>query len=583
MPNLEHALRDYDPVMLAVIAARWDIDLESHSVTDIRGALLQVMLDPNAAAAVWDRLDDEQRGAMQILLGARGTMAAPKFYRLYGEIREMGPGRLEREKLYLDPASVAEALYYRGLIARGFDEAAAGPQAVIYVPSDLARVLPAHRTGFDLSQADEDDLPPDEDDEPLPEGWSSPADQPEEIWAADTTLVDDLATVLAYLQVAAVEARPDGQLPPSHLDTLRHFLLKPEDDRLAFLLGLARALGLLAPRDGLLKPVSHNARRWLEAPRSEQVRLLAAGWRETTDFNELFHTPGLVVETAGNDPRLGRAMILNYLADLPPDSWWIVTGVVGEIREIDADFQRPGGDYESWYIRRAEGGDYLLGFESWDGVEGAQLRYILTGPLHWLGLADLGRYAGGLLGRLNAYGRALAAGKGWPARPDEAEALRLQDNGTAEVSRRFSRYDRFQLARFSEWLSGAAEGYRYRFSPRGLRRASAQGIKEPHIRAFLTRTTGSDKLPEGVEAMLARWGQTAEADATIEHLTVLRTRSAQALDAVLNEPAVRRYLGARLGPEAVIVRPGQGPALQDALAEHGLLADLVDSGADAPG
>jgi hypothetical protein len=33
----------------------------------------------------------------------------------------------------------------------------------------------------------------------------------------------------------------------------------------------------------------------------------------------------------------------------------------------------------------------------------------------------------------------------------------------------------------------------------------------------------------------------------------------------------------------VIVRPGQGPALQDALAEHGLLADLVDSGADAPG
>jgi hypothetical protein len=43
--------------------------------------------------------------------------------------------------------------------------------------------------------------------------------------------------------------------------------------------------------------------------------------------------------------------------------------------------------------------------------------------------------------------------------------------------------------------------------------------------------------------MLTRWAQTAEADATIEHLTVLRTRSAQALDAVLGEPTVRRYLG----------------------------------------
>ena len=71
--------------------------------------------------------------------------------------------------------------------------------------------------------------------------------------------------------------------------------------------------------------------------------------------------------------------------------------------------------------------------------------------------------------------------------------------------------------------------------------------------------------------MLTRWSQAAEADATIERLTVLRTRSAQAMELALNEPAIRRYLGARLGPEAVIVRPGQGPALQDALAEHGML------------
>ena len=585
MHPLEHALRDYDPVMLSVIAARWDVDLESHSVTDIRGVLLNAMRDPAACEATWDRLDDEQRGAMQILLGSGGTMPAAKFYRLYGEIREMGPGRLEREKPYLDPVSVAEALYYRGLIAKSYEEAKAGPQAVIYVPSDLARALPTHHTGFDLSAEDDDVLPLDDDeeeDEPLPEGWTAAADQPDEIWAADTTIVDDLTTVLAYLQVAAVEDRADGTLPQAHRETLEHFLLKPEADRLAFLLGLARALSLVAPRDGLLRPVSHNARRWLEAARSEQVRLLAAGWRESMTYNELFHAPELVVETAGNDPRLAREMVATYLADLPPDSWWIVSGVVGEIREIDADFQRPGGDYESWYIRGADGGDYLHGFESWDAVEGAQLRFLLTGPLHWLGLADLGRYAGGLLGRLNAYGRAFVSGTGWPARPDEAEVLVLQDNGTAEVSRRFSRYDRFQLARFTEWL-GAAERYRYRFSPRGLRRASAQGIKEPQVRSFLTRVSGSETLPEGVDAMLTRWSQAAEADATIERLTVLRTRSAQAMEVALNEPAIRRYLGARLGPEAVIVRPGQGPALQDALAEHGMLADILDAASgDAP-
>jgi hypothetical protein len=284
----------------------------------------------------------------------------------------------------------------------------------------------------------------------------------------------------------------------------------------------------------------------------------------------------LQVETASNDPRLAREAVLTYLADLPVDAWWIVTGVIGEIKELDADFQRPGGDYESWYIRAEDSGEYLNGYERWDAVEGAQLRFLLVGPLHWLGLADLGRYAGGLLGRLNAYGRAFAAGTPWPTRPDDADALHLLDNGTAEISRRFSRYDRFQLGRFTEWLPNT-ENYRYRFSPRGLRRAAAQGIKEAHIRAFLARALGSDALPEGVDAMLSRWSQTAEADATIEPLHVLRTRSAQALDAVLEQPAIRRYLGTRLGPEAVIVRPGQAPALQDALAEYGLLADILDA------
>lgn len=575
MLNLEQTLRTYDPVMLGVIADRWDVDLETHSVTDILKLLLATMLKPEAAAATWDRLDDAQRGALQALLGAGGVMPARMFFRLYGEIREMGPGRLEREKPYLEPASITEALFYRGLIARGFEEAAAGPQAVIYVPTDLARVLPAHRTGFDLSAEDaEDELPPEEEEED-----ALAASQPEEIIPADTALVDDLATLLAYLQVAAVTPREDGALPEAHIDTLNTFLLKREAGRLDFLLGLARALGLVGPRDGLLKPISVNARRWLEAPRSEQVRLLAAAWRETPDYNDLNHTPGLIVESAGNDPRLARAVIAEVLAGLPPDAWWIVDGVVEEIRASRTDFQRPGGDYDSWYIRSAADGSYLIGFDHWDAVEGAMLRFILTGPLHWLGLADRGRHAGRALGRLNAYGRAFVSGGKWPALPDPEVAPVLHDDGTLEVSRRLSRYDRFQIARFTEWLS-AGEPYRYRLSAAGLRRAAIQEIEPRHVRAFLSRALGGDNLPASVDALLTRWAQSAEADVTIETLTVLRTASPQALDTILEEPSLRRYLGARLGPEAVVVRPGQAVALQNALAAFGLLAEVIGPESD---
>lgn len=570
MLNLEQTLRTYDPVMLGVIADRWDVDLETRSVTDILKLLLKTMLNPEAAATTWDRLDDAQRGALQALLGAGGAMPARMFFRLYGEIREMGPGRLEREKPYLEPASITEALFYRGLIARGYEEAAAGPQAVIYIPTDLARVLPAHRTGFDLSTEDaEDELPADEDEED-----ALAASQPEEIIPADTALVDDLATLLAYLQVAAVSPREDGALPEAHIDTLNTFLLKREAGRLDFLLGLARTMGLVGPRDGLLKPISVNARRWLEAPRSEQVRLLAVAWRETVDYNDLNHTPGLIVESAGNDPRLARAVIAEVLAALPADAWWIVDGVVEEIRANRMDFQRPGGDYDSWYIRAAADGSYLGGFDHWDAVEGAMLRFILTGPLHWLGLADRGQHAGRALGRLNAYGRAFVSGGKWPALPDPEVAPVLHDDGTLEVSRRLSRYDRFQIARFTEWLS-AGEPYRYRLSAAGLRRAAIQEIEPRHVRAFLSRALGSDSLPASVDALLTRWAQSAEADVTIETLTVMRTTSPQALDTILEEPSLRRYLGARLGPEAVVVRPGQAVALQNALAAFGLLAEVI--------
>ena len=36
-------------------------------------------------------------------------------------------------------------------------------------------------------------------------------------------------------------------------------------------------------------------------------------------------------------------------------------------------------------------GEYLRGFEHWDEVDGRLIRYIITGPLHWLGVLDLAR------------------------------------------------------------------------------------------------------------------------------------------------------------------------------------------------
>jgi hypothetical protein len=133
MPTLLPTLLDYDPGLLAIIAHRWDVDLESLDRREAAETLAAAMLDPERAAAEWARLNDQERGALQMLLGAVDhKMTAAQFSRLFGEIRQMGPGKRDREKPHLHPVSVAETLYYRGLLAVAFDQGKTGVQPFVY-------------------------------------------------------------------------------------------------------------------------------------------------------------------------------------------------------------------------------------------------------------------------------------------------------------------------------------------------------------------------------------------------------------------------------------------------------------------
>ncbi len=563
MQTLLPTLLDYDPDLLAIIAHRWDVDLEALDKRQAAQVLTDAMLTPQRAAAEWGRLSDAERGALQTLLGAREhKMPAVQFTRLFGDIRELkqlGPGGREREKPHLNPTGIAETLFYRGLIAVAFDQGRAGVQYFVFVPPDLAGVLPAHETGFDLSAEPDSDWPPDAGTEP------------EQVIPATTTLVDDLTTLLVYLQIARVPAGADALLAALGEALAPYWLGAHSPASIALLVGLALSMGVAADDEGLLKPVPAQARRWLEETRPRQVRALAEAWRNSTLFNELWHTPGLVPEPTGwrNDPLLARQTVLTFLETAPP-GWWPVEELVALVHDEEPDFQRPAGDYDSWYIRDAESGEYLRGFESWDRVDGALLRFILTGPLHWLGLADLGD--GGALCRLTPYGRALVSGADWPDRPEERPLLALRPDGTALAPRTLSRYERFQLARITEW-GPAGDPYQYRLSAAGLQRAAEQGVPLDAMRAFLRRTSG-DNVPDAIYRLLDGWEQTGGADVWLERAVVLRSNAPDVLQTILETPELRRFLGAQLGPSAVIVRADQHEALVAALHQHGILVDF---------
>jgi len=560
-------LLDHDPGLLAIIAGRWDVDLESLDQRRAAEALAAEMLDPDRAAAEWARLTDAERGALQTLLGAPDhKLAEAQFSRIFGDIRQMGPARREREKPHLNPVSVAETLYFRGLIARASDEGKAGMQSFVYVPADLAAALPVHETGFALNAA--------EDDSPA---WSGEDRfEPRAVTPATTAIVDDLTTLLAYLQIAQVPSDKDA-LYNQVAEALAPYWLSPPDPAWqALLIALAGSMGLASVDNGLFKPVPARARQWLEDSRPRQVRALAEAWRDCTLFNDLWHVPGLRPEDTGwrNDPLLARQTVLTYLEMVPPADWWPIAELVALVKAEEPDFQRPAGDYDSWYIRDADTGDYLRGFESWDRVDGQVLWFILTGPMHWLGLVDLGD--NGTLCRLTVYGRALCGETEWPDPPAEQVHATLQADGIILAPRTLSRYERFQLARITEW-SAAGDPYAYKLSAASLRLASEQGIKPDTIAAFLRRVSG-DALPDSLAQSLEQWQQAGTANAWLTQAVILRTSTEDALTAILETPELRRFLGAVLGPMAVIVRTGQEEDLAGALHAHGILVDIDDQG-----
>jgi hypothetical protein len=200
------------------------------------------------------------------------------------------------------------------------------------------------------------------------------------------------------------------------------------------------------------------------------------------------------------------------------------------------------------------------------------LRFILIGPMNGLGLVDTGE--NGAVCRLTAYGRAFVGVSEWPNGVQEQELFTISPDGLCEVSRTVSRYNRFQLARFTEWVK-AGDPYQYRISAAGLARANEQNIEVEKILTFLSRATG-DQVPGPVINLIEMWGQGGTESAVISQMMVLRVPTADLLTSIQATPALRRYLGMPLGPTAVAVRPGQWNDLAAALQANGVLVE-VDS------
>ncbi len=546
MRSLIQALQDHELITLRVIGEWWELDLTGANKTASAEMLAERLAHLDMAQEL-QFLPPEEAAALEGLAAAGGRIPVAAFEREHGGVRLMGPGRLEREEPWFDPQTPAEALWYRGFLYRGFDETAEGVIEFYYLPDEfLARFPPVEKTA-------------------APQTAPSslvPVDPPAEWRPAVTDAVDDLTTLLSLAQTTALRAE--------RLDQLEQLLLNPDRDRRSLLLTLAQEMGLLKQAETGIRP-TRPAVRWLQQSREQQLRALADAWSRS-DWNDLRHTPGLVCEGEHwqNDPILARTALLDALPRAA--DWYPAASLTAHIKATDPDFQRPDGNYDTWYIREANGGAYIRGFENWDLVEGRLIPWLLQGPLFWLGLVETAGRGSQLLYRLTD--RALAWLAGEPAPAQETRVpLRVTPDAVIIAPRHAGRYARFQAARISEAEPAAREQpYRYRLTPRSLAQARQAGITPERIIQFLTEASGRP-LPASVQRGIERWAEKG-VEAKLETAVILRAREEKILETLRANPKTSPYLDQTLGPLAAAVRPENWQKLRAAAAQLGLLLDV---------
>ena len=141
MPDIYHSLLGHDLGHLQIIAELWGIELESNELDKATKKLAASLLDPERLAELMDSLTPPAREALNALTESNGRIPYANFIRQFGDIREMGAGKRDREHPHLKPSSTSEVLFYRALIARAFFDTDKGPQEFAYIPDDLFKII----------------------------------------------------------------------------------------------------------------------------------------------------------------------------------------------------------------------------------------------------------------------------------------------------------------------------------------------------------------------------------------------------------------------------------------------------------
>jgi len=547
MPTIKQSLPAGDLNYYRIIAAFWGFELNYPEPDRALSELVENMCDIEHLNGVIDGLDELSLEGLNELFTHGGKIPFNQFIRKFGELREVGAGKRDRERLYDSPISATEVLYYRGLIGRGYLKADADLNEQIFLPDEILEGLelsgyePSEKTIPAADQQIADTTPEDYDVTHYP-GRSATA--AEHTWTLPKGLdiLNDLTTVICSLRNQ--QPYPDLAINQTEAE------------------GLLAGLGILQSENTL---DTEKVKRFLESDREQALSWLISSWLESRFFDEMRNLADIEVEGyLVNQPEKSRSFVLEQLSKIPPGKWWNLNSFIKSIKENHPDFQRPAGNYEVWLLKSKTSGNYLKGYRHWDEVEGKQIEYQLARPMFWFGMVEL---AGAEKGGNPLAFRVLP--KNLPM-PKEEGLLSASNDGQIVAAMDVPRVIRYHLSRFCEPPRISRENYIYRVTHASLSRAREQGLTVDHLLGLLKKNS-NQPIPPLFQKSLERW-QKNGIEATFKDVVVLKVKNPSVI-AELKKTNAARFIQEELNATTVVIPRDAREKVRQALMSIGVLTE----------
>ena len=540
MPSLKVFLHDHEPDMQHIILTKWGREVPAVSTTKELETLCGRALQDGSILEIIQSLPVGARECLFMLINSGGKLPWSQFSRSYGDIRVMGAAKRERIHPEREPINISEVLWYSGLIGRAFFADKPEPREFVFVPDEIQDLF------MDYDQGREGMLGKEYS---LPKGI--------EIKKAHDYILDDICTILAGLRMG---------LNIDQIEPMRSNF-NPQ-----VILPLLVSMKLYQTKKGLnLDSVQLH----LTKPRPEAYYDTLQAWLKSSSIHEILLMPNLVIEgeVKINSPII-RQRLIEMIDTIPPNSWWDIEVFVRDVKANHPEFLRVAGEMDAWFVKNPLTDTVLNGFEHWENVEGAFIRFFIATILFNLGLCDLAidRKSREIQGFRWSNAKDFLHKK--PQTMDESTSWKFYalPQANLSISASAPRSLRYQIARFCDWKGMSRGEYLYQVSPASLRKAGQQDLQVAQLTALLKKHLPQSTSP-GLYTALRHFAEKDEF-ASIEAHTLLRMDDQKIIATILNSD-LQKYVLEQLNPTTLVIDPKGIDHLQAKLTELGYLCQVT--------